>query len=56
MEGLHLRYSSKNLKTIDDAEEVQDPFLIPSDYVWISEEGKKMRIQENRRADARMED
>lgn len=45
-----------NLKPINYAEEIQDPFVIPPDYTWISEGEKKTKIQESRRANARPED
>ncbi|ONK63829.1 uncharacterized protein A4U43_C07F19370 [Asparagus officinalis] len=52
----NLIIDDSNLKPINYAQEIQDPFVIPPDYKWIYEGEKKTKIQESRRANARPED
>lgn len=49
LKGPHLHRSSMTSVPCCRGEDIQDPFVIPPDYAWITYESKKMRMKENNR-------
>lgn len=49
MKGSSRQKPSKSSGSSNHVENMQDPFMIPPDYTWISPEVKKKKLQENKR-------
>ena len=48
MKGSSRQKRSKSSRPSNCVENIQDPFMIPPDYTWISPEAKKKKLQENK--------